>query len=51
MAVKITEDSVKATKLKEALTKDKEEENTRIIGFSLPNLIEEEEEESYEDDE
>lgn len=51
MAVKITEDSVKATKLKEALTKDKEEENTRVIGFSLPNFIEEEEEESYEDDE
>lgn len=50
MAVKITEDSVKAAKLKEALNTNKEDENTRIIGFSLPNIVEEEEE-NYEDDE
>lgn len=49
MAVKITEDSVKAAKLKEAL--DKTGDNTRVIGFSLPNPIEEEDEEEYEDDE
>ena len=48
MAVKITADSVKAAKLKEALNKDGE--STRVIGFALPNPIEEEEEE-YEDDE
>jgi hypothetical protein len=49
MAVKITADSVKAAKLKEALNKDGE--NTRVIGFALPNPIEEEEDEEYEDDE
>lgn len=51
MAVKITEDSVKASKIKEALKEDDKEETTRVIGFSMPNLIEEEEEEYYEDDE
>lgn len=50
MAVKITEDSVKASKIKEALKEDGKEESTRVIGFSMPNLIEEEEE-YYEDDE
>ena len=50
MAVKITEDSVKASKIKEALKEDREE-TTRVIGFSMPNLIEEEEEEEYEEDE
>ena len=51
MAVKITEDSVKASKIKEALKEDGKGETTRVIGFSMPNLIEEEEEEEYEEDE
>lgn len=50
MAVKITADSVKAAKLKEALDKHGDE-NTRVIGFSLPVVSEEEEEEEYEEDE
>lgn len=48
MAVKITEDSVKAAKFKEAL-KTTGEENIKVIGFTIPD--EEEEEEDYEDDE
>lgn len=46
MAVKITEDSVKAQKLKKQL-EDKADSSTRAIGFMVSNEIEEEE---YEDD-
>ena len=45
MAVTITDDSVKAAKLKRSL---QDNEKTRAIGFTILN---EEEEEEYEDDE
>lgn len=48
MAVTITEDSVKAMKLKKELEKDSEEgTQTRVVGFMIPNETEEEE---YEED-
>lgn len=47
MAVKITEDTVKATKLKAELENQQEESHACAIGFSIPV----EEEEIYEDDE
>ncbi len=46
MAVKITEDSVKATKLKQSL-EEKEKNSTRVVGFVIPDEIEEDE---YEED-
>ena len=50
MAVTITEDSVKATKLKQELEKTEQVSNSHAIGFVISNE-EEEEEEEYEDDE
>lgn len=49
MAVKITENSVKATKLKKEL-EEPEASSTQVVGFTIP-IKEEEEEEEYEDDE
>lgn len=46
MAVKITEDSVKATKLKQSL-EEKGNDSTRVVGFVIPDEIEEED---YEED-
>ena len=48
MAVEITEDSVKANKLKSELEESSEQISTHVVGFTIPN---EEEEEYYEDDE
>ena len=48
MAVKITEDSVKATKLKKEL-EEPEPISTHVVGFTIPTK--EEDEEEYEDDE
>ena len=47
MAIKITEDSVKATKLKKEL-EEPSPVSTHVVGFTIPS---EEEEEEYEDDE
>ena len=45
LAVKITEDSVKVTKLKQEMTE--KAESARAIGFVIPDEIEDEE---YEED-
>ena len=47
MAVKITEDSVKANKLKQEL-EDKPDSTSRAIGFMISN--EEEDDNEYEDE-
>ena len=47
MAVKITEDSVKANKLKQSLKEDSDDKS-RAIGFFIED--DETEEEEYEDD-
>lgn len=49
MAVKITEDSAKAAKLKKEIEDEPESASTRVVGFAIPSK--EKDEEEYEDDE
>lgn len=49
MAVTVTQDAVKATKIKQEIENTNGDEDTRVIGFTISG--EEEEDDYYEDDE